>query len=66
MASQSKTHVFLLPALIGDIPKNKSPRKAEVENELRASAFGWPSSLGPRRNNPWLHKAKLMSFFYQR
>jgi hypothetical protein len=27
---------------------------AEVKNEP------------PRRNNPWLHEAKLMSFFYQR
>jgi hypothetical protein len=50
MASQSKTHVFLLPELIDDIPKNTSPRETKVENALRAMAFGPSSSLGPRRN----------------
>jgi hypothetical protein len=51
MASQSKSHVFLLPALIDDIPKHTSPRKTKVENAHRARAFGWPFSLGPRRNS---------------
>jgi hypothetical protein len=58
--------LFVLPALIDFIPKNTSPRKTKVEDALRARAFGRPFSLGPRRNNPWLHKAQLMSFFYQR
>ena len=37
------------------------PRKTKVENAFGARAFGRPSYLGPR-----LHKAQLMSFFYQR
>jgi hypothetical protein len=50
-ASQSSTDVFLLPALIDDIPKNTSPRKTKVENALRARAFDRPFSLGPRQNS---------------
>ena len=49
-ASKAETNVFLLPALIDDIPKNTSPRKTKDENALRARAFGRSSSLGPLRN----------------